>query len=325
MIVDRALARGGVPGIGLESAELLVSVFPEAGGKVLDLVHRPTGLNLLWQNPRVPLVRGHAGAPFEDVWCGGFDELFPTDAACTVDGNAIHDHGDLWIGPWECAVTDESGDSATLQLRRFSPSLPCLVEKWLTLAEGRPELRARYRLTNVGPRPIAFVFSLHVAHALEPGSVLHLPASRIAVEPPYVGRPPLGATDHPWPGAAGKSDLSRLPGPESGLTEWLWTRELADGWCAVSHPERGVGLELAFDRSVFPTVWLFGVYGGWRGHHFLLTEPATGPPGSLATAIESGTAATLAPGAVLETEVVATVYGVAGPSPPGDVRPLAPA
>lgn len=322
MIVDRALVRDGVPGIGLETDELRVTVFPEAGGKVLDLVDRRTGLNLLWQNPRVPLMRTHAGAPFEDVWCGGWDELFPTDAPCTVDGNAIHDHGDLWIGSWECALVDQDGDSATLHLRRFSPSLPCLVEKWLTLAEGTPELRTRYRLTNLGPGPIAFVFSLHVPHALGPGSTLHLPASRIAVEPPYVGRPPLGESACPWPGPGGEGDLSRLPGPESGLTEWLWTRDLAGGWCAVSHPGPGVGLALAFDPAVFPTVWLFGVYGGWRGHHFLLTEPATGPPGSLATAVESGTAATLAPGAVLETEVVATVYAITGPPPPGDASPL---
>jgi hypothetical protein len=58
---------------------------------------------------------------------------------------------------------------------------------------------------------------------------------------------------------------------------------------------------------VFPTVWLFGVYGGWRGHHVLLTEPSTSPPGSLAENAAAGTAATLAAGATLETEVVATV------------------
>ena len=322
MVVDSTLLRDGVPGIGLETEELFVSVFPDAGGKVLDLVHKRTGVNLLWRNPRVPLQRTHAGAPFEDVWCGGWDELFPTDAPCTVDGNVIHDHGDLWIGPWEWSVEHEDDDSATLRLSRFSPSLPCLVEKWLTLSSGAPALACRYRLTNVGTQPIAFVFSLHVAHAIGPGSVLHLPASRIAVEPPYVGRPPLGEAAHPWPGQGGAGDLSRLPGPESGLTEWLWTRDLADGWCAVSHPDRGIGLALAFDRRVFPTVWLFGVYGGWRGHHFLLTEPATSPPGSLASSVEAGTAATLAAGETLETEVVATVYEAAVTPPPGDASPI---
>ncbi len=322
MIVDPALVRDDVPGIGLETEELFVSVFPDAGGKVLDLVHKPTGVNLLWQNPRVPLRRTHAGAAFDDVWCGGWDELFPTDAPCSVDGNAFHDHGDLWIGPWDWSVEREDSHSATLRLSRFSPSLPCLAEKWLTVASGTPALTCRYRLTNVGTQPIVFVFSLHVAHAIGPGSVVHLPASLVAIEPPYEGRPPVGERECSWPGSGEASDLSRLPGAESGLTELLWTRDLADGWCAVGHPASGVGLALAFDREVFPTLWLFGVYGGWRGHHFLLTEPATSPPGSLATSVEAGTALTLEAGEVLETKVVATVYATADPPGPGDASPL---
>jgi galactose mutarotase-like enzyme len=308
VIADQALVRNGVPGIGLESEELFVSVFPEAGGKVLDLVHKASGFNLLWQNPRVPLRRTYAGAAFDDVWCGGWDELFPTDAQCTLDGNSFPDHGDLWTGPWEWSV-EQDDESATLRLQRFSPSLPCLMEKWISLAEGKPELRFRHRLTNVGTQTVPFVWSLHVAHAIGPGSRVHLPATRIGVQEPYRGRIPPELDELAWPthGDRAELDLSRLPGPESGLTEWLWARDLGEGSCAVTHPSVGLGLSLAFDRAVFPTVWLFGVYGGWRGHHVLLTEPSTSPPGSLAENAAAGTAATLAAGATLETEVVATV------------------
>ncbi len=89
----------GVPGLALEGDRLRLTLFPEAGAKILDLVHRPTGVNLLWQNPRVPLRRTYPGAAFDDVWCGGWDELFPTDPPCELDGNTFHDHGDLWHGP----------------------------------------------------------------------------------------------------------------------------------------------------------------------------------------------------------------------------------
>lgn len=309
MIADLALVRNGVPGIGLESGELFVSVFPDAGGKVLDLVHRESGFNLLWQNPRVPLRRTYAGAAFDDVWCGGWDELFPTDAPCTLDGNSFPDHGDLWAGPWEWSLERQNSEHATVYLQRFSPSLPCLAEKWISLAEGKPELRFRHRLTNVGTQPVAFVWSLHVAHAIGRDSRVHLPATRIRVEEPYRGRVPPDLDELAWPahGDQTELDLSRLPGPETGLTEWLWARELGEGRCAVTHPSAGLGLSLAFDHAVFPTVWLFGVYGGWRGHHVLLTEPSTSPPGSLAENAAAGTAATLAAGGTLETEVVATV------------------
>jgi hypothetical protein len=49
------------------------------------------------------------------------------------------------------------------------------------------------------------------------------------------------------------------------------------------------------------------VYGGWRGHYVLLTEPSTSPPGGLARNVADGTAAWLDPGTVLETAVTATI------------------
>ncbi len=78
-IVDTTLVHHGVPGLALEGDLLRLTLFPEAGAKILDLVHRPSGLDLLWKNPRVPLRRTYTGPAFDDVWCGGWDELFPTD------------------------------------------------------------------------------------------------------------------------------------------------------------------------------------------------------------------------------------------------------
>ena len=95
-------------------------------------------------------------------------------------------------------------------------------------------------------------------------------------------------------------DVGAVQPPESGLLEWLHPRALREGWCAVTHPSRGVGLGLEFDPEVFRTVWIWGVYGGWRGHYVLLTEPSTGPPGGLARNVANGTAARLGAHEVLE-------------------------
>ena len=91
------------------------------------------------------------------------------------------------------------------------------------------------------------------------------------------------------------------------MTEWLYTTGQPEGWCAVMHPSRAVGLRLDFDPDLFRTTWLWGVYGGWRGHYVLLTEPSTSPPGGLAQNVADGTAAWLEAGAVIETAVTATV------------------
>ena len=66
---------------------------------------------------------------------------------------------------------------------------------------------------------------------------------------------------------------------------------------------------------LFPVVWLWMVYGGWRGYYHAIAEPWTGYPSALAEAVEAGRARVLDPGAVLETEVFTVVYeGVDGVS-----------
>jgi hypothetical protein len=304
-IVDTTLVRDGVPGLALAGDRVRLTLFPEAGAKILDLVHVESGFDLLWKNPRVPLRRTYPGPSFDDVWCGGWDELFPTDPACIVDGTSYHDHGDLWHGPWEWEIAHDDGSEATVYLRRHTVALPCLMEKWVTVRRDSLDVAFRHRLTNLGTRPEPYTWNLHVAHAIAPTSRVHLPAARVLVADAVHSRFGAGATEVAWPSHEGE-DLQAVLGPERGLTEWLYTPDLQEGWCEVVH-RNGVGLRLGFDPAVFRTVWTWGVYGGWRGHYVLLTEPATSPPGGLAENLAAGTAPSIAPGAVLETAVVARV------------------
>lgn len=305
-LVDTRHIRNGVPGLAFEGSQLRLTLFPSAGAKIHELVHRPTGVNLLWTNPRVPLRPTYPGATFDDVWSGGWDELFPTDTPCEIDGNAFHDHGDLWNGQWEWEVEHDDGSEATVYLRRYTVALPCLMEKWVTLRRDDLEVSFVHRLTNLGHHRIPFVWNLHVAHAIDAASRILLPTDAVFTVPLQPGRFADGPPELHWP-THDDVDLSAVPGVETGLTEWLYTRELRDGWCAVEHPPRRIGLALAFDAELFSTVWLWGVYGGWRGHYVLLTEPCTSHPGGLAASIEDGTAAWIDPGTTIETRVMATV------------------
>ena len=57
-IVDTDHVRDGVPGLRLEGDRLRATVYPDAGAKIL-------------------------------VWCGGWDELFPTNAPYAVGYNTL--------------------------------------------------------------------------------------------------------------------------------------------------------------------------------------------------------------------------------------------
>ena len=286
--------RNGLDGIVLESNEVSLSVFPAAGGKIIDLIHRPSGRNLLWHNPRIGLAATNPGASFDDVWCGGWDEIFPTDPPCADATNSYHDHGDLWIGPWSATPDGENA----LVLERASASLPCVMTKRLEVVGDA--VHVSYRLVNTGYAAFDYMWDIHMAHAIRPGSRIEVPGS------------PEWFPEEPFPGRTGQSgaDLMTTPEPEGAFTEWLWSQP-DDGLVAVRHPD-GSGISIAYDTAAFPYLWLWGVYGGWRGHYVLLTEPCTSRPGSLVENVDRGTAARMNAGQALETEVTIRVAGRQG-------------
>ncbi|HTW20953.1 MAG TPA: hypothetical protein VME70_12170 [Mycobacteriales bacterium] len=319
-IIDRSGRRDGLSVVVLRTDHVEVAIAPEAGGKILDLIDPASGMNLLWHNPRIPLSATYAGAPFDDVWCGGWDQMFPTDVPCELDGNTHHDHGDLWIGPWAWEVVSDDGERAQLRMQRHSASLPCRAELSIGVERSSSQVRVHLSLHNLGTHRMRFIWNQHIAHAVAPGSRVHLPAGSFDVAGSTPSR--AGAADRvSWPVHDGL-DLSRIPGPELGVTEFLCTNDLGGGWCAVTHPGVGVGVRLGFDPAVFRTPWLWGVFGGWRGHELLLTELCTSRPGSLATAVADGSAASLGPEESLATEVVVTIGHDFDPEAPGDEDPF---
>jgi hypothetical protein len=320
LVTTRPLGEG-LTEISIRGDLVTLVIVPEAGGKILQLIDNETGFNLLWQNPRVPIGRTYAGAPFDDVWCGGWDDVFPTDATCEVGENTFHDHGDLWIGPWTWSLEKDEPDEAIIRLSRDSVSLPCTVEKWITVTRRGPGVSLRSRLTNQSLRPVRFLWNQHIAHAVGPGSRVHLPVSKMGVIAPA---PSLGdVREVTWP-INDEVDLSRLAGPEAGVLEFLYAMDLRAGWCAVTHPSHDVAVRIEFDKEVFHTPWLWRVLGGWRGHYVLLTEPCTSLPGSLASAIQNDSAATLEARSSLDTEIRVTLSRDFDREAPGDQDPLIP-
>ena len=103
----------------------------------------------------------------------------PPTRRVQLDGNHYHDHGDLWHGPWQWEVERDDGQEATVYLRRQAVALPCLMEKWITVRRDSLAIEFRHRLHNVGTRAEPYTWSLHVAHAIGPGSRVLLPATRL--------------------------------------------------------------------------------------------------------------------------------------------------
>lgn len=312
----------GLQALVLSDDDLRVVVLPELGGKIWQLTDTRGNRDFLWHNPRVKPRAVPFGAVYDDVFFGGWDELFPNDMPEEIHGEAYPDHGELWSSPWDWSADQTTDDEAAVVLSCRTPISGCLVRKKVVLRNGRRAVEVRLQLTNESGHALPYLWKQHVAVPLGQPARLDLPATTVVMD--GYGRPRGQAPDgrYLWPelvDANGKPHDMRLTlPPESDVAEFQYATELEAGWCAVTYADGG-GLGLAFDPEVFPSCWTFASYGGWRGLEMLILEPCTGYPISLKGGMAAGTHRTLQPGQSVETTVTAVPYS--GFSTVSAVRP----
>ncbi len=297
--------------IVLENRALRVTLLPEVGAKLYDLIYKPADNNVLWHNPRLEPRRPVFGQNFDDWWSGGWDEVFPTCDVSTYQGETYPYLGELWALPWSWRLEDAGPSAAGVYLSRTTIIAPARMEKWIRLEGDEPVVRFRHRLTNVGTRPLDFVWGIHPCFAIEPGYRIDAPAGTVVVG--HTATAPFGpvGTMYRWPDAPhgrGTHDMRIVPPAAQGWCEGHYLTELADGWVALTDPKAELGVALVFPREVFPVVWCWMAYGGWRGHYHVALEPWTGWPHQLDKAVAAGRHRTLAPQESLTCETTAVVY-----------------
>jgi hypothetical protein len=158
----------------LENGYLKVTLLPSYGGRILSIVHKPTGRELLYQNP--------VGTPYlmlEDIFyydylviLGGIFPSFPEP-----------EHGKYWNQPYEFAIISESPEAITVRMSRrddqaLAAGVPArydvgrtdvLVELDVTLRAGRSNLQLDTKLTNTRTSAVP-KFEYWTVTTLAPGS-----------------------------------------------------------------------------------------------------------------------------------------------------------
>jgi hypothetical protein len=312
--IDDQWTHRGLRTIVLENDRIRVEILPDLGARINRVEHLASGTDLLWHNPRIEPRIVPIGASYDDNFAGGWDELFPNDLAGRVGDELYPDHGELWSQPWSHELIAVGPDEATVVLRRFGSVTTTQIEKRITLRAGESQLHFDHRITNLGPRGLDFLWKLHPALAIEPGDRIDVPGRVGELVDPAFGRLREPRT-FDWPIArpadAPPVDVSLIPAMD-GAREFVYVRDLTDGWCALRRTRLGIGFGLVFPRDVFTSVWLFMTFGGWRGLETVVLEPCTTVPKDLNEAISRGTARHLEAGESLTCSVRAVVFdGVA--------------
>ncbi len=293
-----------LPALWLENELLAVSILPDPGAKIYDLIWKPADRQILWQNPRVPPQRFPVDSNFDNYWCGGWDEGFPTCDACEYNGENYPNLGELRSVRWNVDTLECSGETAVAELSAFGPITPVRARKRVTVHKG--SVSVQYELLNLGPLAFDFIWGSHPALAVTDSTKLHIPAEIGLVRlssSPVLGLP---GQRYAWPmleTAEGHTDVSRVQAVDAGTFCGHYATNLRGGWYGVEFASEELGLTFEFPREQCPVLWMWLVYGGWRGHYHAIIEPWTSCPVNLAEAVRQNTHRRLAPGKTFSVEV----------------------
>jgi hypothetical protein len=303
----------GILQVVLENDQLRLTVLPELGGRLWSIVDRARGEELLWHHPTLPLSAVTPGAGYDDAFAGGWDELFPSDAAVEVYGIAFPDHGEWWSQPWEWQVVEEP-EALTLSLAGSGYATPHDALRTITLHRSGATFTWRTQITNTGDVEIPYIWRHHPALPIRRGSRLELPPARVEANADDAGA--MSAAPFTWPHAiladGSARDLSVLPEADSGEVWMLYATELPEGLVRITWPGNGEGethgISFSFDPSRVTAVTTFATFGGWRDLQTILPEVGVGYPADLREAVAAGTAGRLGVGETVEFEVRVEVW-----------------
>jgi galactose mutarotase-like enzyme len=296
----------GHPALVLENDHLRASIVPALGGRVWQLEDLKRGVPWIWHRPGVPPAAHAPGADYDAVWAGGWEELFPNDAAAAFEGRDLPDHGEWWARSWEVDAI-EQGDDVMLRLSCRMSVIRARCTKEFRLAAGSAELEIRYRIESEEAALFHFLFKQHLPLRIGPTSRIVVPGGTVTAVDPSFGTVLPGPGPHTWPmahSAAGASvDLSRVLPASSATREFVYVSALPAAWCGVDDAARGASLRMHWRAEEMPFLWLFITYGGWRDAYTVVLEPCSNLPKDLPEAVKRRQAAALAPGGVFETTV----------------------
>ena len=289
----------------LENHAVRAVILPELGGRVWELTDLARDRQWIWHRHDVSLARAGRGASYDDLWAGGWEELFPNDAAGRFEGRDLPDHGEWWTTRWRV----ESASSNRLRMSADTEVIRTRSVKELRL-EGNT-LSVAYRIESREPRAFHCLFKQHLAVAITPGCRLRMPGGRVTVVDPTFGTVASDARPFDWPvgvrGDGVPADVSVVPERSNSGREFIYVADLKGGSCGVDDPAARAGIHMTFDQAVLPYVWFFLAYGGWRGCYTAVLEPCTNMPKDLTEAVHRGQSLRLEPGTAFETRVSVTL------------------
>lgn len=303
----------GMQTLILENEHVKISILTDFGAKIFEFIHKRTGRDFMYHNPRVECRTPVYGVNADNWWTGGIDEAIPTGHPSIYKGEEYPYLGEVWSLPWEYEILSREEDEVKVHLWRTTVISPLKVEKWITLRKGEKSVRFHHRITNLGYSRFEFIWGIHPSFSITPNFRIDIPAEDVFIEESYPDNR-LGKYGdiYKWPYATDKNgkkvDMRKVQPAESQTCDFHYAIRLRDGWFALTDTFAKEGFGFVFPKEIFRVIWLWLVYGGWRGLYCAAIEPWTGYPAKLDKAVKEGLYSILEPKGKLECDTLALVY-----------------
>jgi hypothetical protein len=342
----------------LENDAIAVTVLPDKGADIYELVSKPDGIDVLWKSPWGLRPPGgvHSAAESAAAWLeayeGGWQEIFPNGGTANAyRGVELNFHGEASLASWDYEITAQHGNAAEV---RFSTRLrrsPFRIERTMRIEAGRPVVAFHERISNEGREDLEAMWGHHPAYGAPflSGACRIDTNARTVHADDEIGGPlnPLtkGAT-FSWPHGEGDpagagtgdgvtTDLSLVTGPDAPPHETMaYLTDFAGqhGWYGITNTALGLGVGLVWPKEVFPYAWFWQEMHAssgfpWYGEVYVMAiEPFSSMPGHGLTRVieKTGTQLSLPAGKSIEVEFAAVLYhaahGISRIDPDGTVR-----
>jgi len=278
-----------------------VKFSPEYGGKMLSLVCRETGREILEQATGQCYRKPQYAASYIDAECSAFDDMFPTIDECfgmeyPWHGTLYPDHGEVYSLPWQYEKLDDC-----LHMWVYSVRFSYRLDKFIYDKEGA--LRVAYKAHNLSPFAFSCLYAAHCMLKAEEGAVLEVPyedGSRCTLI--FSDIKQLGSYGDKiiWPAHNGW-DLSRTPPKSAGVGYKIYfDQPMGESICTYAYPN---GQRLRMRLKGMPYFAIWANYGAFKGMYNVAVEPCTAALDSPFIAKAHGKGSSLPGGAAYEWEM----------------------
>lgn len=245
--------------ITLQSEVLTVIVAPERGADIVQVTDRATGIPTLAVSPTADLV-APPGSDSRLEWLagypGGWQFIVPNPGQpALVHGVERGFHGESALAVW--TVDQQTESEATMHTHLYT--VPFRLERTVRVVNASVEVIDTVQ--NLAPVSVMARLLQHPAFGdqfIDDASYVQLDAATLITDAGDPG-PLLAPNTHfTWPDAlAARGDGAAIPAPHSEDALFASIIDFAVPEYTIMSPTHGFGMQLAWDRSVFPYAWVW--------------------------------------------------------------------